>query len=103
MTNPIIPRYTANTVPESFFSVRRLDDALGVAAGILAAVRERGDTAVRHYASQFDRANPARLEVSPDDVRAAEETLKNEKLNTEYSSWLTEKQNEYSIYNSLTQ
>ena len=78
MTNPIIPRYTANTVPESFFSVRRLDDALGVAAGILAAVRERGDTAVRHYASQFDRANPARLEVSSDDVRAAEETLKNE-------------------------
>ncbi len=75
MTTPIIPRYTADTVPDSFFSVRRLDDALTVAAGILADVRERGDTAVRHYASQFDRANPARLEVSRDDVRAAEETL----------------------------
>lgn len=78
MNSQIIPRYTADAVPESFFSVRRLDDALSVAEGILAAVRERGDTAVRHYASQFDRANPARLEVSSDDVRTAEETLKKE-------------------------
>jgi foldase protein PrsA len=32
-----------------------------------------------------------------------EETLKNEKLNSEYSAWLTEKQEEYDIFNSLVQ
>jgi foldase protein PrsA len=43
-------------------------------------------------------------EASLEDNRAEiEEILKNEKLNTEYSSWLTEKQGEYDIYNSLKQ
>ncbi len=32
-----------------------------------------------------------------------EETLKNEKISTEYSAWLAEKQEEYEIYNSLEQ
>ncbi len=45
-------------------------------------------------------AQEASLEASRAEI---EETLKNEKLNTEYSSWLTEKQEEYSIYNSLKQ
>lgn len=55
-----------------------------------------------HIIKVTDRqeAQEASLEASRAEI---EETLKNEKLNTEYSSWLTEKQNEYSIYNSLAQ
>ena len=45
-------------------------------------------------------AQEASLETNRAEI---EEILKNEKLNTEYSSWLTEKQEEYDIYNSLTQ
>lgn len=43
-------------------------------------------------------AQEASLEANRAEI---EETLKDEKLNTEYSSWLTEKQEEYAIYNSL--
>ena len=43
-------------------------------------------------------------EATLDNNRAGiEETLKNEKMNTEYSTWLAEKQEEYDIYNSLAQ
>lgn len=45
-------------------------------------------------------AQDASLESNRTEI---EETLKNEKISTEYSAWLTEKQEEYDIYNSLKQ
>jgi len=78
MTNVSIPRYTAETVPDSFYSPRRLDDALSTVVEILAAVRAEGDTAVRRFSSKFDRAAPASLEVAAADIQAAETSLKAE-------------------------
>lgn len=43
-------------------------------------------------------AKEATLEDSKAEI---EETLKNQKINSEYSTWLTEKKGEYEIYNSL--
>jgi len=46
------------------------------------------------------KAQEASLEASRAEI---EEILKNEKINNEYSSWITEKEAEYEIYNSLAQ
>lgn len=55
-----------------------------------------------HIIKLTDRqeAQDASLESNRTEI---EETLKNEKISTEYSAWLTEKQEEYEIYNSLKQ
>ena len=44
-------------------------------------------------------AKKANLEDSRAEI---EKTLKNERIQTEYTAWMTEKQKEYDIYNSLT-
>ncbi len=60
-------------IPASFWSFRRHSDGLEGVLPIMEAVRERGDAAVREAAGKYDRANPAILEVPPEDaVRAAE-------------------------------
>lgn len=47
-----------------------------VVRSVIEAVRNRGDSAVREYAARFDRANPARLEVSMEKAREALAALK---------------------------
>ena len=74
-----IPVYESGKIPESLFSIRRLDDALATVTDILEQVRIRGDEGVRTFAKKFDRANPVSFEVSTDDVRAAEKKLKETK------------------------
>lgn len=53
-----------------------------------------------HIIKVTDRkaAQKANLEDSRDEI---EKTLKNERIETEYTAWMTEKQKEYDIYNSL--
>ncbi|MBP5212652.1 MAG: histidinol dehydrogenase [Pyramidobacter sp.] len=46
-------------------------DVSGVVAGIIAAVREKGDAALREYARTFDKAELTALEVSPEEIEAA--------------------------------
>lgn len=43
----------------------------GVVRGILSAVRQRGDAALREFTKQFDRHDPPALRVAEDDVEAA--------------------------------
>ena len=53
------------------------DDATNAAVHeIIAAVRSEGDTAVRRYASRFEKEVPERFEVPPEAAKAAWENLK---------------------------
>lgn len=76
MNAPAIKLIDANDIPEAFYSVRRLTEGLDVVPPILEAVRTDGDRAIRTFASRFDRANPASLEIPLADLAAAERKLK---------------------------
>lgn len=79
MSTNQIPVYESGKIPESFFSIRRLNDAIATVTDILEQVRERGNEGIRFFAEKFDRVNPATLEVSQEDIRAAEKKLKESK------------------------
>lgn len=75
MSDSIISIVGIDELTDDFFRRRREDDGDSVAASILAAVRDRGDEAVREYAARFDRANPVTFCVDAAAVHAAGENL----------------------------
>lgn len=75
----VIRTVKSREIPDSFYSIRRLEDAVEVVRGILSSVRDRGDEAVRECASRFDRANPASFEVDPAMLADAEQKMKKDK------------------------
>lgn len=75
MAGDVIPILDEMSLTDDFYVRRQQDNGDSAAASILAAVQERGDEAIREYASRFDRANPASFEVDAAAVTAAGETL----------------------------
>ncbi|MFP4261646.1 MAG: histidinol dehydrogenase [Opitutales bacterium] len=53
-------------------------DAAGLVQTVLADIRAKGDSAVRHYTREFDKVDlpPAKRRVSPAELKAAEKSLK---------------------------
>lgn len=76
MSTPEIAIVRGKDLGESFFSVRRLSKGLEIVPVIIEEVRLHGDSAIRTYASKFDRANPETFEVSQEELKKAEEKLR---------------------------
>lgn len=75
MNTAAIAIVAGKDLAESFFSVRRLSKGLDIVPVIIEDVRLHGDSAIRNYASKFDRANPETFEISKEDLKNAEEKL----------------------------
>ena len=69
----MIPILKVGQVPNSeiFARVTPEADVAAIVADILADVKENGDTAVKAYCAQFDKAELTSLEVTPEEIQAA--------------------------------
>lgn len=69
----MIPILKVGQVPNSeiFARVTPEADVAAIVADIIADVRENGDTAVKTYCAQFDKAELTSLEVTPEEIQAA--------------------------------
>ncbi|NLM01082.1 MAG: histidinol dehydrogenase, partial [Treponema sp.] len=69
-----------NEIPSSFFETRSLgDDIHEIVNNILQNVKSNGDSAIREYATKFDRANPQKLEIPHDYLKLCADKLKERK------------------------
>src|SRR5687767_12734185 len=55
-------------------------DVAEVVAGVIEDVRERGDTAVRHYSEKFDNWSPESFRLAPDEIERIVATVPDEVL-----------------------
>lgn len=69
----MIPILKVGQVPNSeiFARVTPEADVAAIVADIIADVKENGDTAVKAYCAQFDKAELTSLEVTPEEIQAA--------------------------------
>ena len=69
----MIPILKVGQVPNSeiFARVTPAVDVAAIVADIIADVKENGDTAVKAYCAQFDKAELTSLEVTPEEIQAA--------------------------------
>lgn len=69
----MIPILKVGQVPNSeiFARVTPEADVAAIVADILADVKENGDTAVKAYCAQFDKAELTSLEVTPEEIQEA--------------------------------
>lgn len=69
----MIPILKVGQVPNSeiFARVTPAADVAAIVADIIADVKENGDTAVKAYCAQFDKAELTSLEVTPEEIQAA--------------------------------
>ena len=62
------------TVPDSFYEGRPFEE-VGVVKEVIAAVRSRGDDAVREYTKKFDQQDVDSYEVTKEDIKRAYESV----------------------------
>ena len=79
----LIKTISCTEIPDSFYSSERLSSTQDTAnttekvMNIISRVKLNGDAAIHEFAAQFDRANPEKLEVSEEDIKNAQDKLKN--------------------------
>lgn len=78
----MIPILKVGQVPNSeiFARVTPEADVAAIVADIIADVKENGDTAVKAYCAQFDKAELTSLEVTPEEIQAAISQVESEFL-----------------------
>ena len=70
----------ASEVEKEFFAPRSFSGSAETVRAVIADVKKRGDAALRDYAKKFDTASPASFLLPEDELRAAAEKLKRERI-----------------------
>lgn len=70
----------ASEVEKEFFAPRSFSGSAETVKAVIEDVKKRGDPALRDYAKKFDAASPASFLLPEDELRAAAEKLKRERI-----------------------
>ena len=70
----------ASEVEKDFFAPRSFSGSAETVRAVIEDVKKRGDPALRDYAKKFDAASPASFLLPEDELRAAAEKLKRERI-----------------------